>query len=1055
MEEKFQESDLEGTASHNSKDNELPVDKQNALDLLEMDSRGDAAEHKSRERTKMSLSNGIQLADDIFERTDQKELQVRLEEAHRQSENFRKDVMRLREERMEEQKELLRLVDEVRQQLKINENAEAVSPQNSPPYHADVKLNHLQDCVDQLLDTNADQERLMSELTARLESSNRQITRYTRGVEGGRAIVTSFRAKYALSLKKCSDSEDPAEVIGEMRDCLECLGQMNDAQSSQLRRLETQLNTKAREYRDEIEKMKEDHAQKIQDQYDKFHKEMLQTIHRAESAITEARSLSLQATSLRTRMEDEMKTKTGMIARLEAQLKEQAKSGKQTGVESRTALETALDKSEKQSAKLRCERDSAVSQHSVLAAKLAATEAYMAELEDRLSQQAAIHSLMKQQIEESNHKNSDLQRLTNSLIKAAKKLNKALGARLGVVIRKTCKISGEGGSKEGAVSALISQTVELTEQLLQDSRGLKHRRKSKDRLVREMMQEVEKLRTDFDSCHHNLETTRKSLANQTADLERVLSERDYYLELLNERTDELLTLKADYHRQIKENEKLNRAKSRLDELTQQVNLLDSPSKSCNIPVVSEELHRNRKYKRNHHEVRTGCEGRRNTQHFQATENPGKVSKESDHTSRRTKEDRECQPINSVPDCAAEKLRDFLTKFNRFTKARQYVKAAQRDLELAQSSIITKNSEGGQTLDKDFTRRTDEHRELRNRNQELTALLIQVSEQNQRLKEQLEESAIAYSRTTTKSPYSTTIQNDLSGAPKESTVAVISAEGVSGDKMDECSVAKSTSFAPPPPLNRAIDPTKKESIGDDMDDAAKELMQPALETKTTTHLISQAGVHPMAKYDVKLNGESTQGINQGFPISSKVYAPYSRAYQGEMASRVLEEGMPVNRTVLNTQETAFVSSYSSRTAIQQRTNHKQTCAGTTVVSLGERTPNPQMNEGLMSTVRSEHERNDEKSALPSNYRRLLHFDYQKLRSTFQEETDDNRRSPKQAQEDVKDISLAPSWSLPSLGASANRQQSDPLPLLMNNEALSATDRRHPLPSNSGIASFVTT
>ncbi|KAA3671698.1 uncharacterized protein DEA37_0000070 [Paragonimus westermani] len=62
---------------------------------------------------------------------------------------------------------------------------------------------------------------------------------------------------------------------------------------------------------------------------------------------------------------------------------------------------------------------------------------------------------------------------------------------------------------------------------------------------------------------------------QKADLESVRSERDYYLQILNEKTEELSSVKAALQHQLKETSKLTRTKARLDELTQQIQLLKS------------------------------------------------------------------------------------------------------------------------------------------------------------------------------------------------------------------------------------------------------------------------------------------------------------------------------------------------------------------------------------------------------------------------------------------------------------------------------------------------
>ncbi|CAH8563177.1 unnamed protein product [Dicrocoelium dendriticum] len=56
-------------------------------------------------------------------------------------------------------------------------------------------------------------------------------------------------------------------------------------------------------------------------------------------------------------------------------------------------------------------------------------------------------------------------------------------------------------------------------------------------------------------------------------LDRVKSERDYYLLVINEKTEELSSIKAEYQLQLKEVAKLERTKARLDELTQQIHLL--------------------------------------------------------------------------------------------------------------------------------------------------------------------------------------------------------------------------------------------------------------------------------------------------------------------------------------------------------------------------------------------------------------------------------------------------------------------------------------------------
>ncbi|KER20835.1 hypothetical protein T265_10711 [Opisthorchis viverrini] len=451
-------------------------------------------------------------------------LRQQLRKAHTQAENFRSDFARLSNERRAEQNELERLIDELRGQLQV-----------------------------------------IHQTRARLEESESRVSRLTNAFDRLSGMINEV-----ISGQSFEDLEDPVRLVENVGSTIRALKSTNEVLLRKTEGLEKQLRASEDRHRSTMEPVQKEHTEQLSEQRDSVHNEILHSVKKAEASTLESGSLSSEATKTKDSFEGEMDRKSEEIKRL-LQLERQDKLPRQP-------LQNALDKAEQAAVRLRCERDSAVSQQSVLSAKLEAAETYMKEVEFRCSEQLMMQERLKRKLNEARQQKARLLREVASCVTVFGNVHEMLVQRLQLPKNELSVRPPVAFTKASEISMVTEQLLYLATQL----KLKKSEEENRNRVYEELEQKITPKNDILEERTRQSGDNRKLLDEQKADIDRITLERDYYIELLNEQTEELLTIKADYQRQLRETAKLARTKDRLDELTQQIQLLTCASPNVKV-----------------------------------------------------------------------------------------------------------------------------------------------------------------------------------------------------------------------------------------------------------------------------------------------------------------------------------------------------------------------------------------------------------------------------------------------------------------------------------------
>ncbi|GAA53616.1 paramyosin [Clonorchis sinensis] len=701
-------------------------------------------------------------------------LRQQLKKAHTQAENFRSDFARLSNERRAEQNELERLIDELRGQLQVdrketcNQGQQTTMQYPTLMHSSQSTFDHLQTCTTQLLDANADQEKVIHQTRARLELSENRVSGLTNAFDRLSGMINEM-----ASGRSFADLEDPVQLVENVGSTIRALKSTNEVLVRKIEGLEKQLRASEDRRKSTMELVHREHTEQLLEQRDSVHNEMLRTVKKAEASTLETGSLSSEATKLKDPFVGELDRKSEEIKRLhqklELQLDRQDKLPRQP-------LQNALDKAEQAAVRLRCERDSAVSQQSVLSAKLEAAETYMKELEFRCSEQLMMQERLKRKLNEARQQKARLLREVASCVTVFGNVQELLVQRLQLPKNELPLRPPVPFTKASEISMVTEQLLYLATQLKLKQSDEENR----NRVYEEQEQQITPKKANLEEQTTQSGDHQKLLDEQKADIDRITLERDYYIDLLNEQTEELLSIKADYQRQLRETAKLARTKDRLDELTQQIQLLTcSPTNVKVIHSCCTEVPKTTNFTRErsasccirttNHQLDSSEQGL----HSQTTSIPD--DRHSSSTAlNQTKESVSQQFIEKFRSPAAEtmatRMASFSNKLKGLRTACHYLEVAQRDLKKAQNSVPNWSTDRvpqtagrfGQNTG-DSPSRTQSQGRLNavdvqrfgaaNENvgrQNMSNLLLRMTERNRKLIKELEDQTTSYTTNMTAS-----------------------------------------------------------------------------------------------------------------------------------------------------------------------------------------------------------------------------------------------------------------------------------------------------------------
>ncbi|KAH9594943.1 hypothetical protein MS3_00009474 [Schistosoma haematobium] len=482
-----------------------------------------------------------------------KNLHTQLSDAKLQAEHFRTEFFRLSKERLEEQRELTIVVKSLRDQLEAvsQERDQAITKTSMESKQSGMQFQHLKYCVDQLLETNAEQERLMCAMNERLAASNKEIENYKLFLDYINSAIQKFDHNNNLIEPINLEIQDIEYIHNNFKKFLKTLEEKEHLQIIENEKLKTTIDVMRSQHEAEIFRIEEKHKSSLQEQCEKLQDELDNTVVRAERATLEARTLSVEVANAKSKYEKEITEKCEQIQELEKKLSNFTTKQNDSDINSRKALESVLDTTQKELVKMKYERDSATSQLSTLSAKLEATESYIADLDDRLNKQITNNQTARNELSETNKVNKHLQSFAKSIELSMKRLYNMINNELNLNIN----WKWEQIFEENHIGEFVDNVMKIIGELKKKSmmnRENKAQTKLLKNQIKELNYELDKLKSTFRNNQRCISEYEKTLAVKVSELETTISERDYYLQIINEQTEELSTIKADFQRQTRE-----------------------------------------------------------------------------------------------------------------------------------------------------------------------------------------------------------------------------------------------------------------------------------------------------------------------------------------------------------------------------------------------------------------------------------------------------------------------------------------------------------------------
>ncbi|CAH8452398.1 unnamed protein product [Schistosoma intercalatum] len=674
-----------------------------------------------------------------------KNLHIQLSDAKLQAEHFRTEFFRLSKERLEEQRELTIVVKSLRDQLEAvsQERDQAITKTSMESKQSGMQFQHLKYCVDQLLETNAEQERLMCAMNERLAASNKEIENYKLFLDYINSAIQKFDHNNNLIEPINLEIQDIEYIHSNFNKFLKTLDEKEHLQIIENEKLKTTIDVMRSQHEAEIFRIEEKHKSSLQEQCEKLQDELDNTVVRAERATLEARTLSVEVANAKSKYEKEITEKCEQIQELEKKLSNFTTKQNDSDINSRKALESVLDTTQKELVKMKYERDSATSQLSTLSAKLEATESYIAELDDRLNKQITNNQTTRNELSETNKINKHLQSFAKSIELSMKRLYNMINNELN--LNRNWK--WEQIFEENHIGEFIDNVMKIIGELKKKSmmnRENKAQTKLLKNQIKELNYELDKLKSTFRNNQRCISEYEKTLAVKVSELETTISERDYYLQIINEQTEELSTIKADFQRQTRE-------------LTEQIDFLKRrqicTGKCSQLKSMKSDTHATctTQFRTLRKPLSSGS--LLSDQHLtsvdyekQASENAiSELKKQMDES--KSKCDRISLKRESCETVSIDKIKEKFKTSQENTTRRNISNAVK------QSNAIFSLQQRLGNLEMNMYKVSEDKGNLQSQNEQLTDLLRRLTEQNQRLTKELDNRMMEATRANKQANYS--------------------------------------------------------------------------------------------------------------------------------------------------------------------------------------------------------------------------------------------------------------------------------------------------------------
>ncbi|CAH8469750.1 unnamed protein product [Schistosoma bovis] len=628
-----------------------------------------------------------------------KNLHIQLSDAKLQAEHFRTEFFRLSKERLEEQRELTIVVKSLRDQLEAvsQERDQAITKTSMESKQSGMQFQHLKYCVDQLLETNAEQERLMCAMNERLAASNKEIENYKLFLDYINSAIQKFDHNNNLIEPINFEIQDIEYIHSNFNKFLKTLEEKEHLQIIENEKLKTTIDVMRSQHEAEIFRIEEKHKSSLQEQCEKLQDELDNTVVRAERATLEARTLSVEVANAKSKYEKEITEKCEQIQELEKKLS-----------------------------------NFTTKQNS-----------YIADLDDRLNKQITNNQTTRNELSEANKINKHLQSFAKSIELSMKRLYNMINNELNLNIN----WKWEQIFEENHIGEFVDNVMKIIGELKKKSmmnRENKAQTKLLKNQIKELNYELDKLKSTFRNNQRCISEYEKTLAVKVSELETTISERDYYLQIINEQTEELSTVKADFQRQIRE-------------LTEQIDFLERrqicTGKYSQLKSIKSDTHEKctTQFRTLRKPLSSGSllsDQRLTSVDYekQASENAISELKKQMNESK-SKCDRISLKRESCETVSIDKIKEKFKTSQENTTRRNISNAVK------QSNAIFSLQQRLGNLEMNMYKVSEDKGNLQSQNEQLTDLLRRLTEQNQRLTKELDNRMMEATRANKQANYS--------------------------------------------------------------------------------------------------------------------------------------------------------------------------------------------------------------------------------------------------------------------------------------------------------------
>ncbi|VDO61799.1 unnamed protein product [Schistosoma margrebowiei] len=365
-------------------------------------------------------------------------------------------------------------------------------------------------------------------------------------------------------------------------------------------------------------------------------------------------------------------------------------------------------------------------------------------MDDRLNKQITNNQTTRNQLNETNKINKHLQSFAKSIELSMKRLYNMINNELN--LNRNWK--WEQIFEENHIDEFVDNVMKIIGELKKKSmmnRENKAQTKLLKNQIKELNYELDKLKSTFRNNQRCISEYEKTLAVKVSELETTISERDYYLQIINEQTEELSTIKADFQRQTRE-------------LTEQIDFLKRrqmcTGKCSQLKSIKSDIHEKcttqlRTLRKPLSSGGSLLSDQRLTSveyEKQASENAISEIKKQINESK-SKCDRISLKRESCETVSSDKIKEKFKTSQENTTRRNISNAVK------QSNAIFSLQQRLGDLEMNMYRVSEDKGNLQSQNEQLTDLLRRLTEQNQRLTKELDNRMMEATRANKQATYS--------------------------------------------------------------------------------------------------------------------------------------------------------------------------------------------------------------------------------------------------------------------------------------------------------------